>query len=54
MKYKSKEGVTLLVLIVTITVLLILAGLSIAITTRGDGIFEKANSVVDSYNKKQE
>ena len=40
-KFESKKGITLVALVVTIIILLILAGISIA-TLTGSGLFEKA------------
>lgn len=44
--FKQEKGVTLVALVITIIVLLILAGVSIAMTSGQNGIFTKANTAV--------
>ena len=44
---KSNKGITLIALIITIIVLLILAGVSIAMLTGENGILKRANEAVD-------
>ena len=41
-KYKSTKGITLIALVITIIVLLILAGVSIAMLTGDNGILSQA------------
>lgn len=43
MNFKRKEGITLIALVITIIVLLILAGVSIATLTGENGILTRAN-----------
>ena len=45
----KERGITLVVLVVTIIVLLILAGTAISLTLGEDGIFKKAKDAVDKY-----
>ncbi|MBR6034423.1 MAG: prepilin-type N-terminal cleavage/methylation domain-containing protein [Clostridia bacterium] len=49
---KKQTGITLIALVITIIVLLILAGTVISMSTSGDGIFTKANETVDKWNEK--
>ncbi len=42
MKFKNKNGITLIALVVTIIVLLILAGVSISMLTGQNGILNRA------------
>lgn len=44
MEIKNKRGVTLIALIVTIIILLILAGVSISMLVGEDGVIEKARN----------
>ena len=44
MKYKGKKGITLIALVITIIILLILAGVSIATLTGQNGLLGKANT----------
>lgn len=55
-KIKNNLGITLVALIVTIIVLLILAGVSISLVFGNEGLFEKANMASSRYNesKKEE
>ena len=46
---KSKKGITLIALIITIIVLIILAGLSIAVLTGEDGLITKAKQGAQNY-----
>ena len=52
MKTKNK-GITLIALIITIIVLLILAGVTINALTGSDAAPEKANEVLESLEKKK-
>ena len=45
----KERGITLVVLVVTIIVLLILAGTAISLTLGEDGISQKAKDAVDKY-----
>lgn len=53
---KKEKGITLVALVVTIIILLILAGVSINLVFNGEGLFRKANEAVSKYNeaKKEE
>lgn len=45
---KSQKGITLVALVITIIILLILAGISIA-SLSGSGMFQKAQKAVNDY-----
>lgn len=47
---KKETGITLVALVITIIVMLILAGVAISMITGGDGLFAKANNAVEKYN----
>ena len=51
--YKEKRGITLVALVITIIILLILAGISIAQLT-GNGLFENAKLAKEKYKNAQE
>lgn len=51
---KNQKGITLVALIITVIVMLILAGVSIAMTLNQGGIFEKSQTAVNEYSKKVE
>ncbi len=51
--YKQKKGITLVALVITIVILLILAGISIAQLT-GNGLFENAKLAKEKYKNEQE
>ena len=48
---KNQRGITLIALVITIIVLLILAGVSIAMLTGENGILNKATTAVDKTEK---
>lgn len=50
MKKTKEKGITLIALVVTIIILLILAGVTIGIATNGTGLFDKAKLATDKYN----
>lgn len=50
---RKNQGITLIALVITIIVLLILAGISIATLTGKNGILSKANTATEE-NKKAE
>mgnify|MGYP004476705509 CR=1 FL=1 len=52
MKIKETKGITLIVLVITIVVLLILAGVAIATLNGNDNIIKNANTAVGKYNEK--
>ena len=49
-KTKSKKGITLVSLVITIIVLMILAGVAISLATGEDSIFSKANEAASKWN----
>ena len=54
-RQKLKEkGITLIALVVTIIILLILAGVTLNMAISGDGLFSKARNAADKYKKAQE
>ena len=53
-KTKSKKGITLVSLVITIIVLMILAGVAISIATGEDSIFSKANEAASKWNESAE
>ncbi len=50
--YDKEKGITLIALVITIIVLLILAGISIASLTGNNGILTKAGQATEEYKKK--
>ncbi len=54
MKYSKEKGITLIALVITIIVLLILAGVSIAMLTGQNGILTQATSAKEKANKATE
>ena len=52
MKVKETKGITLIALVITIVVLLILAGVAIATLKGNDNIIKNANTAVGKYNEK--
>ena len=48
----GKRGITLIALVITIIVLLILAGVAINVTFNQGDLFGKANNVVEKWNNK--
>ena len=52
MKNIKESGITLIALVVTIIILLILAGVTIGVATNNSGLFEKAKLATDEYNNK--
>ncbi len=49
---KEQKGITLVALVITVIVLLILAGTAVTLAIGGDGIFTKSNESVQKYNNK--
>ena len=47
----KNEGITLVALVITVIILLILAGVAISMITGGDGLFAKANEASRKYNE---
>ena len=52
-RVKEKNGITLIALVITIIVLLILAGVAIATLTGDNGILTKAQNAKEKMHKKQ-
>ncbi len=50
----KEKGITLIALVVTIIILLILAGVTLNMAINGDGLFSKARNAADKYKKAQE
>ena len=48
----GKNGITLIALVITVIVLLILAGVAVSIGLDGDGLFAKANKAREDWNAK--
>lgn len=48
-KFKNEKGITLVALVITIIVLLILAGVTLSMVMGDSGIFGKANSAKQNY-----
>lgn len=48
---KGQNGITLVALVITIIVLIILAGVSIALVFDEDGIMQKAQDAAENYEK---
>ena len=52
-KNKQEKGITLIALVVTIVVLLILAGVSISLVLNNNGVISKAKEARDKYAEAQ-
>ena len=52
-KNKQEKGITLIALVVTIVVLLILAGVSISLVINNNGVISKAKEARDKYAEAQ-
>ena len=50
----KEKGITLIALVVTIIILLILAGVTLNMALSGDGLFSRARNAADKYKKAQE
>ena len=50
----NTRGITLIALVITVIVLLILAGAAVSVALNGDNVFEKANEAKTSWNAKVE
>ncbi len=50
---KGQKGITLVALIITIIVLIILAGVSITIALGENGIFQKSKNAVNYYKEQE-
>lgn len=49
--FKKENGITLVALVVTIIVLLILAGVAISLTVGNNGLFTRAQDAAEKYNQ---
>ncbi len=49
---KYTKGITLIALIITVVVLVIIAGTAVTLSIKQDGIFTKSNSAVSMYNER--
>ena len=49
---KKSKGITLIALVITVIILLILAGVAVSIGLNGDNVFEKANEAKTGWNEK--
>ena len=49
--FKKERGITLIALIVTIIVLLIVAGVTISLAINNQGVFNKAKTAGNTYKK---
>lgn len=52
--FKKENGITLVALVVTIIVLLILAGVAISLTIGNNGLFTRAQNAADTWGKGEE
>ena len=50
LKFKNQKGITLITLIITVVVMLILAGVAISAVVNGDGLFSKTRQAAEIYN----
>ena len=49
--FKKENGITLVALVVTIIVLLILAGVAISLTVGDNGLFRRAQNAADTWGE---
>ncbi len=54
MIHKNEKGVTLVALVITVIVLLILAGTAISLAINGGDLFGKTQDAVDKWNQSYE
>ena len=54
MNNKKQRGITLIALVVTIILLLILAGITLNMAMSGNGLFSRARNATDKYKQAQE
>ena len=47
--FKNEKGITLIALVVTIIILLILAGVTISLAITNGGLFDKTRSAANQY-----
>ena len=48
---KGQKGITLVALVITVVVMLILAGVAIAAVVDGDGLFNRTRNAADIYER---
>ena len=48
---RQQKGITLVALVITVIVLLILAGVAMSMITGPEGLFQKANDAAGKYNQ---
>lgn len=48
---KGQKGITLVALVITVVVMLILAGVAIAAVVDGDGLFNRTRDAAEAYNE---
>jgi len=53
-KLKNKKGITLIALVITVVVMLILAGVAISVLVDGDGLFNKTRAAAEEYKNAAE
>lgn len=51
---KEQKGITLVALVITVIVLLILAGVAMSMITGQEGLFERTNEAANTYKGSQE
>lgn len=49
--FKKQQGITLVALVITVIVLLILAGVALSMISGENGIFQKATNAANKYNQ---
>lgn len=52
--FKGQKGITLVALVITIIILLILAGVTISLTLGDNGIFNKTKNAAQNYKDQQQ
>ena len=53
-KYKKENGITLVALVITVVIMLILAGVAIAAVVDGDGLFSKTRQAAETHENATE
>lgn len=51
---KGQKGITLVALVITIIILLILAGVTISLTLGNNGLFQTAKTAAQNYSEAQQ
>ncbi len=52
--FKKEKGITLIALVVTIIILLILAGVTLSLAFSSEGLFARARNAADRYSDAQD